>query len=120
MVSGDSFVQWDEEPASGSPQEAPQADIIPFPKNKHQFTPLEEPVPEAKSEEPPSNFLGTDMALMQREIAKEAEEAMTRMSAKKGYKSATELFVIKSKDLEGKSKIRFAATGGVLVDKKQA
>jgi hypothetical protein len=121
MVSGDSFVHWEEEPSHDEDKgPAKEADVIPFPQKKHQFTAMEEPLPaDAKAEHIPS-FINTDLALMQREMARDAEEALTRMSAKKGYKSATEMFVIKTKDVEGKSKMRFASTHGVLVDKKQA
>jgi hypothetical protein len=38
----------------------------------------------------------------------------------KGYKKATETFMVKTKDVEGKEKISFAATHGVLINKKQA
>lgn len=112
MVSGDSFVHWEEGP-SGLADETPakEAEVIPFPQKKHQFQAYEEPL---------TSFIGTDLALMQREMARDAEEALTRMSAKNGYKSATEMFVIKTRDVEGKSKMRFASTHGVLVDKKQA
>lgn len=122
MVSGDSFLVWGEEQEPELKTEAlKEADIIPFPQNKKLFEPLVEPVPETPTEEATvPAFLSGELALMQRELARESEEAITRMSAKSGYKSATNLFVIKTKDLEGKSKIKFASTNGVLVDKKQA
>ena len=37
-----------------------------------------------------------------------------------GYRKATEIYMVKTKDQEGKQKIRFASTHGVLVNKKQA
>ena len=125
MVSGDSFLVWGEEqePEASTPEpdQSKDAEVIPFPKNKKHFEALVETAPEAPVDEKPiPSFVGGELALMQRELAKESEEAISRMTAKSGYKAATNLFVIKSKDLEGKSKIRFAATNGVLVDKKQA
>ena len=42
------------------------------------------------------------------------------MDAFKGYRKSTEMYVVKTPTHEGKDKIRFASTNGVLVNKKQA
>lgn len=122
MVSGDSLL-WDQHHSS-PPADEPAAKIIPFPKNKTHFQPLAPPDLTTEEMETQENemphFTTGEMALVQREISKEAESTMQRMSAHGGYRKCNEMFLIKSKSVEGKLTTRFAATHGVLVDKKQA
>ena len=43
-----------------------------------------------------------------------------KKDAFKGYEKSTEMYVVKTTTHDGKDKLRFAATDGVLINKKQA
>lgn len=110
-AAGEELIAWDEAPAAQvRPNSLPEgeAKILPFP----QKTPEPEVGPVVEEEE--------DMLLWQREMARQSEETLLKLDAFKGYKKATEMYVVKTPTLEGKDKIRFAATEGVLINKKQA
>ena len=120
-AAGDDLV-WDEAPNTSSKRiRAPEdAKILAFPKKTiHDIAPMPDPVPESDDKERP-NFLTSDLVLWQREIAKSSGETIQKMDAFKGYKKSTEMYVVKTPTPEGKDKIRFASTNGVLVNQKQA
>lgn len=71
-------------------------------------------------QEEPNEFYSSEMLLYQREMTKERESKEARREAANGYERATDIYIVKSKDLEGKTQIKFASTNGVLVNKKQA
>jgi len=58
--------------------------------------------------------------LWNREQNKDSNSPVLKKEAAKEYARSTEMYVVKTATVEGKEKIRFAHTNGVLVDKKQA
>lgn len=120
-AAGEDLIVWDDAPTI-SPKKSPQeeAKVLSFPKKTiHDLAPMPEEVPEQDDKDRP-NFLTSDMVLWQREIAKTNGENVHKLDAFKGYKKSTEMYVVKTPTPEGKDKIRFASTNGVLVNKKQA
>lgn len=118
-VAGDDLVVWDDA-SSHPPQKETEAKVIPFPERKgREASP--EPLQETITGEADSTpIYSTESVLMSREMSHRAQENMTKLTAKKGYQSSSEILMLKSKDLSGKSKTVFASTKGVLVDKKLA
>ena len=115
------FFEEDEVPVMKKPKK--EAKVLPFTKPK--LEPLEAVSPAPKEGDPQENselpsLVTGEMALFQRELGKEGDEALSRIDAKKGYSRITNVYLVKSKDLSGKEKIRFADTNGVLINKKQA
>ena len=123
-AAGEDLIVWDD--ASESiPKKAQQeeARILAFPKKSsiNDLTPYREEAPDAPAEDNEAHTLLTsDLVLWQREIAKSSGESSHKMDAFKGYKKSTEMYVVKTPTIDGKDKIRFASTNGVLVNKKQA
>jgi hypothetical protein len=121
-VAGDDLVVWDD--ASVHPQkESAEAKVIPFPERKTesketQLEPLHHENPASEEESIP--IYSSESLLMSREMSHRTQENMTKLKAKKGYQSSSEILMLKSKDLSGKSKTVFAPTKGILVDKKLA
>jgi hypothetical protein len=119
-VAGDELVAWNNAPEEShiNPLKSDLSDnVLPF-------RPAKNPVPE--SIEPPSELKespelsSSDFVLWQRELSRETGNPQQKIEAVKGYSKATEMYVVKTPTIEGKDKIRFASTNGVLVDKKQA
>ncbi|WP_408098248.1 hypothetical protein ACJVC5_04865 [Peredibacter sp. HCB2-198] len=133
-AAGEELIVWDEEPVQkpvkrtvSAPTSGPQerevteARVLNFPKKSiADLAPqVEEERPEdAKTED--STFLSSEVVLWQREIARSTETAVHKLDAFKGYHKATEMYVVKTPTVDGKDKIRFAETNGVLINKKQA
>ena len=125
-AAGEELIVWDEEPVQKPVKRtisAPEteAKVLNFPKKSiTDLAPqVEEDRPEdAKSEE--STFLSSEAVLWQREITRSSETAVHKLDAFKGYNKATEMYVVKTPSIDGKDKIRFAETNGVLINKKQA
>lgn len=133
-AAGEDLVVWDGPPQKQKKnQEEAPAKILEFPKKRSfeetgpekeapvtaaDLKPTEEYVPHEQKEVP--HFVSSEMLLWQRELSKEVETSTHKKDAMKGYQRATEMYVVKSQDHEGKEKIRFASTNGVLVNKKQA
>lgn len=124
-AAGAELIVWSDAPVDEKPQQKttePTDNVLPF-KKQTLFTP--EPVAHVEDSEvsPPSeeskNFYSSEFMLWQRELNKELP-ANHKKEAVQGYARSTEMYVVKSATLEGKEKIRFAATNGVLVNKKQA
>jgi hypothetical protein len=122
MAAGEELIVWDEVSEKPSVKAAEtEAKILPFPKKSiHDLIPLEEESPEDEGEQGPTNLLTSELILWQREITKEAGGNNQKLNAFKGYKKSTEMYVVKSADIDGKDKIRFAETNGILINKKQA
>jgi len=124
-AAGEELIVWDDAPQS-TPSTAPkkvetEAKVLSFPKNTIQdLAPLPKENPEQSDDQERANFLTSDMVLWQREIAKSSGENVHKLDAFKGYRKSTEMYVVKTPTPEGKDKIRFASTNGVLVNKKQA
>ena len=125
-AAGEELIVWDEEPVQKPVKRtlsAPEteAKVLNFPKKSiTDLAPqVEEDKPEdGKTEE--STFLSSEAVLWQREIARSSETAVHKLDAFKGYNKATEMYVVKTPSIDGKDKIRFAETNGVLINKKQA
>jgi len=67
-----------------------------------------------------SPYIESDLHLWQREVSKDNDGPSKNLEAFKGYKESTQLYVVKQESTDGKNKLKFASTNGVLVDKKQA
>lgn len=125
-AAGEELIAWD---AAVSPKKSPkpnrsaEAKILPFIKKKlNELEPLQEEVPEGalNDSEEEADVLSSDLLLWQRGVSRQSEVNVLKQQAVKGYQKASEMYVVKETDLTGKEKIRFAATNGVLINKKQA
>ena len=115
-AAGGELISWDEPPVA-TPKKVHQdeAKILIFPKGPQ--------VQEEKREIAVSDkqhLETSELVLWQREMTKESDSSIQKLEAFKGYKRSTEMYVVKSSTIDGKDKIRFASTEGILVDKKQA
>jgi hypothetical protein len=81
---------------------------------------VEEKIDEVQPASDDVRIMSSDVVLLQREISRETNQGTHQASAKSGYQKATEMYVVKSQTIDGKEKIRFASTHGVLINKKQA
>jgi len=63
--------------------------------------------------------LNSELLLWQREASKAPGDSIKRVDAANGYKQSSQLYVVKQETSDGKNKLKFASTRGVLVDKKQ-
>lgn len=119
-ASGDSTVFWKEgrsTPKKRDESPRTEAKVLHFSRPAPQ---VEEPAPEVESSEDDQKIMSADLILLQREISRGTATTSHQASAKSGYQKATEKYVVKSQSLDGKEKIRFASTNGVLINKKQA
>lgn len=120
-ASGDDFVFWKEGKAPAKQQESKpksEAKILHFSRTTPQIEEKEEVLEESSTQDG-SSIMSSEVVLMQREISRESSSGAQKSSAKTGYQKATEMYVVKS-NIDGKEKIRFASTNGVLINKKQA
>lgn len=123
QAAGGEFVVWDDavEEKAEKPREESQARVLPFPKKSVLNLPsLPDPALEKAPESEGETMIHSDLILFQRERGKEVSAKGHQLEASSGYKKATEMYVVKTTDLDGKDKIRFAQINGVLIDKKQA
>lgn len=123
-AAGEELIVWSEETSERSASknlENNEAKILPF---KRGPSDLEEPLKDSEEEGRPleeaSHFYSSEFLLWQRELSRETEDPIHKQAAVKGYQKSTEMYVVKSHDLQGKEKIRFVSTNGVLINKKQA
>lgn len=122
-AAGEDLLAWDEPVSRKSVRrELPEGKILEFPKKFiSNFSELDDPnKPEPAQDENDSNFMSSDLLLWQREVGKETGGALKKVDAFKGYQKSTQMYVVKTESPEGKSKIRFASTDGILVNKKQS
>ena len=122
-VAGDDFGGWDDAVDKKPPKkmvEQEPAKILAFPKKARDLESYQEDVPENSHSEIPALEGANDALLWQREITRNNSHNISKLQAFSGYKKATEMYVVKVPTAEGKDKITFAATAGVLVNKKQA
>lgn len=120
-AAGDELIVWDDAsvPVLEKKKNTEDGKVLTFPKKTIQDM-AKLPEPEGKPGEEPSSLLHSDLVLWQREISKQSGDNVHRLDAFKGYKKSTEMYVVKESSVDGKDKIRFASTNGVLVNKKQA
>lgn len=123
-AAGEELIVWDDAPTENTPRHPrEEAKVLEFQRKKtiHELPKFQEaPEPKAKEEEPVPGLITSDLVLWQRELSKQTPEAASKTDAFKGYRKSTEMYVVKTSTPEGKDKIRFASTNGVLVNKKQA
>ena len=127
QAAGGEHIVWDDDEPKENYSRPPQkpAKILPFPKKpafRQERIDLEDKLQVQGEPQEASNHLlvETEMLLWQRDLARSTDEIFHKQEAFKGYKKATEIYSVKSSDLDGKEKIRFANTNGVLINKKQA
>lgn len=120
-AAGEELIFWEDDlPATQTARtQQTEATVLEFPK-KSILDLAPEIEEDVEGEEDKSNLLSSELILWQREIARSAGDNIHKKDAFKGYKKSTEMYVVKSSDKEGKDKIRFASTNGILVNKKQA
>jgi hypothetical protein len=123
-AAGEELISWDETFDKNIHKKIARQDveakILEFPKKSiNDLVPLSEDKPDPDDKDVP-NLLNSDLILWQREISKSSEEIVQKANAFKGYKKASEMYVVKTPSIEGPDRIRFASTNGVLVNKKQA
>lgn len=123
-AAGAELIVWSDAPEEEKPQQKATEstdNVLPF-KKQNQFSPEPLACAEENGVSPPSeeskNFYSSEFMLWQRELSKDVTG--NHKEAAQGYARSTEMYVVKTTTLEGKEKIRFAATNGVLVNKKQA
>lgn len=119
-AAGGELIVWDDAPqVAPVKKETAEAKVLSFPKKTiHDMAKL--PDPETSTPEEAPSMLHSDLVLWQREITRQTDDNVHRLDAFKGYKKSTEMYVVKEASVDGKDKIRFASTNGVLVNKKQA
>ncbi len=120
-ASGDDIVSWKDQkptPRKKETKSQTEAKILHFTKPAPQME--EKPVDDGEATGDDAQILSAEVILMQREISRETSSERHKVSARSGYQKASEMYVVKSQSLDGKEKIRFASTNGVLVNKKQA
>ncbi len=120
-ASGDDVVVWKQEKVSAKKQESQprtEAKVLQF---NRPSPAIEDKANKQEDEtDSESQIMSSEVILIQREIARETSAEGHKASAKSGYSRANEMYVVKSHSLDGKEKIRFASTNGVLINKKQA
>jgi hypothetical protein len=127
-AAGEDLIVWndasDEEIQAKSPEEK-LAIVLPFKNRSGDCNKISEPQSETnKIKGPPleasTQIYSSEFMLWGKELSKESSSAILKKDAAKEYARSTEMFVVKTSTVDGKDKIRFASTNGVLVDKKQA
>lgn len=122
-VAGGDVVSWndavDKKPLRTKP-EPESAKILEFPKKAKDLEPYQAELTGHDPAETPILDGVIDPVLWQREMSRNNSNVISQVQALNGYKKATEMYVVKIPTPEGKAKITFAATAGVLVNKKQA
>lgn len=125
-AAGEDLVVWDDASETAGQikaQEENLATVLPFKKNLADFTKIQEteidPSKVTPQESTP-NLHSSEYMLWNREMTKESGVPVLKKDAVKEYARSAEMYVVKTATVEGKEKIRFASTNGVLVDKKQA
>ncbi len=125
-AAGEELVVWDDVPETTTKVKAATPEtsdnVLPFQKKTaiKDVEPLPDPALKDSPEGETSTLLSSEFILWQRELTKDSGAPHSKKDAVKGYSKATEMYVVKTPDVEGKEKIRFASTNGVLVNKKQA
>lgn len=124
-AAGEDLIVWGDAPENIDKPEGNAGIVLPF--KKKQTAPLSFPEPASNNEKPqanlaetPCNIQSSEFILWNREQTKTASSPVLKKEAAKEYAKSTEMYVVKTSTIEGKDKIRFADTNGVLVNKKQA
>ncbi len=120
-AAGEDLVIVSDDALGRGPSRGQEDNLLPFSSAQKVVGQKDHP----KEEEPQSNqgespFIESDLHLWQREASKDNGGSIQKTEAFKGYKQSTQLYVVKQESTDGKNKLKFASTNGVLVDKKQA
>ncbi len=129
-AAGEELIVWNDTPKKIESPQKEEAKVLAF-KSKSSESRLPEitATPEEiaaqkeikeKEEQERPNLLSSDMVLWQREMSKDLGGAINKLDAVNSYQRSTQMYVVKSETIDGKQKIRFASTDGILVNKKQA
>ena len=126
-AAGEDLIVWSDasEEAQAKTQEGTLGVVLPFKKQLSDFAKISESTFEANNlkdppVEAPSPIYSSEFMLWNKELIKESSLPVLKKEAVKEYARSAEMYVVKTSTVEGKDKIRFASTNGVLVDKKQA
>lgn len=129
-ASGEDLLAWSDAPPTPAERHVENSDqgqgiVLPFKAKLKDFSKISESAPvvedvEIETEKSTSSLFSTESMLWSMELAKESSAPILKKDAAKEYARSTEMYVVKTSTIEGKDKIRFASTNGVLVDKKQA
>jgi hypothetical protein len=125
-AAGAELIVWDDasQVESHAQPEQAEAKILPFKKQFGEPSEISEPIADphlakGKPSEESANFYSSEFMLWQRELSKDNTSPLKK-DAVQGYARSTEMYVVKTPTIDGKEKIRFAETNGILVNKKQA
>jgi hypothetical protein len=122
-AAGEDLIVWNDPPEKQEFHKE-EAKVLAFPikKSVHDFSELPAPEIEVPPEDDSENssLVHSELVLWQREVNKGSDGAIKKLGAFKGYLKSTQMYVVKNESAEGNSKIRFASTDGILVNKKQA
>lgn len=122
-AAGEDLVVWSEPEAGAPPKKKepqPEGKILSFKAPKPTEAEIEAQAEKDHLKANPIHLVTAEMMIWQKELTKDSEVALQKKEAINGYKKSAEMYVVKTTELNGKEKIRIAATRGVLVDKKQA
>jgi hypothetical protein len=121
-AAGEDLIVWndaaDSEPTPSQHNET-KDNVLPF--KKQSFEPIPDPnLAPSEASDSASTIQTTDFMLWNRELTKDSGAAGLKKGATKEYAKTTQMYIVKTSTIDGKEKIRFASTHGVLVNKKQA
>jgi hypothetical protein len=102
-----------------NPIEPQEAKILPFRKNENHLVPSQPPNPVEHSDAQINGLISNELLFL-KEITKNPDNPALKKEAIEGYLKVTDIYVVKTTTNDGKDKIRFASTQGVLINKKQA
>lgn len=127
-AAGEDLIVWSDAPEtvdSNKDNDEHKATVLPFKKhlsdfNKFNETDLDPAKLKDQASESSNTIQSSEYILWNREQSKDASSPVLKKEAAKEYARSTEMYVVKTSTVEGKEKIRFANTNGVLVNKKQA
>ena len=121
-AAGEDLIVWndavDSEPTPSQHNET-KDNVLPF--KKQSFEPIPDPnLAPSEASDSASTIQTTDFMLWNRELTKDSGAAGLKKGATKEYAKTTQMYIVKTSTIDGKEKIRFASTHGVLVNKNQA
>jgi hypothetical protein len=122
-AAGEDLVVWSEPESQLPPKKKepqPEGKILNFKPPKPTEAEIEAKAEQDKLKENPIHLVTAEMMMWQKELTKDSEVSLQKQVAMNGYKKSSDMYVVKTTELNGKEKIRIASTRGVLVDKKQA
>ncbi len=127
-AAGEDLIVWSDAPENIDKPEGPTLNdgtVLPFKQKQPPPSSFLEPASNSEKApaslaETPCNIQSSEFILWNREQTKTTSSPVLKKEAAKEYAKSTEMYVVKTSTIEGKDKIRFADTNGVLVNKKQA